>query len=132
MERLYGIQNGSTYFQGNQYSKVVTNNSEAPKTQEQLANEMGMSVDTLQNYKILADMIPELDDLVQTGIVMPTTALAMIRQLTDDEQLELISSLDTTRKITKREMQKYIDEIIELKNNPPKPKDYDSTKSVIL
>ena len=44
------------------------------------------------------------------------------------EQLELISSLDTTRKITKREMQKYIDEIRELKNNPPKPDDYDSTK----
>ena len=69
LERLYEIQNGSTHFQGNQYSKVVTNNSEAPKTQEQLAKEMGMSVDTLQNYKILADMIPELDDLVDTGIV---------------------------------------------------------------
>lgn len=33
------------------------------KTQKQLADEMGMSVDTLQNYKILADMIPELDEL---------------------------------------------------------------------
>lgn len=30
---------------------------------------MGMSVDTLQNYKILADMISELDELVTTGIV---------------------------------------------------------------
>lgn len=66
LERLYGIQNGSTHFQGNQYSKVVMNNSEAPKTQEQLAKDMGMSVDTLQNYKMLADMIPELDELVQT------------------------------------------------------------------
>ncbi len=65
LERLYGIQNGSTYFRGNQYSKVVTKNSEAPKTQEQLAKDMGISVDTLQNYKMLADMIPELDELVQ-------------------------------------------------------------------
>ncbi|MCI9379185.1 MAG: hypothetical protein HFI06_11935 [Eubacterium sp.] len=39
------------------------------KTQEQLAKEMDMDVRTLQNYKILADMIPELDDLVDTGIV---------------------------------------------------------------
>lgn len=75
LERLYGIQNGSTRFQGNQYSKVVTNNSEAAKTQEQLAKDMGMSVDTLQNYKMLADMIPELDELVQTGIVIPITVM---------------------------------------------------------
>ena len=48
LERLYGIQNGSTSFQGNQY-EVVTNKSEAPKkTQEQLAAQMGISVDTLQ------------------------------------------------------------------------------------
>lgn len=55
LERLYGIQNGSTSFQGNQY-EVVTNKSEAPKkTQEQLAAQMGISVDTLQNYKMLAE-----------------------------------------------------------------------------
>ena len=43
--------------------EVVMNNSEAPKTQKQPANEMGISVETLQNYKLLADMIPELDIL---------------------------------------------------------------------
>lgn len=78
---------------------------------------MGMAVQNLQNYKMLSDMIPELDDLVQTGIVMPTTALAMIRQLTDNEQLELISSLDITQKITKREAQQYIDKIKQLESN---------------
>ena len=63
---MYGIQNGSTSFQGNQY-EVVTNKSEAPKkTQEQLAAQMGISVDTLQNYKLLSDMIPKvLDSLNQ-------------------------------------------------------------------
>ena len=70
LERLYGIQNGSTSFQGNQY-EVVTNKSEAPKkTQEQLAAQMGISVDTLQNYKLLSEMIPELSDLVDTGIFL--------------------------------------------------------------
>lgn len=68
LERLYGIQNGSTSFQGNQY-EVVTNKSEAPKkTQEQLAAQMDISVDTLQNYKILSEMIPELEDLIETNI----------------------------------------------------------------
>lgn len=45
---------------------------------------MGMSVDTLQNYKLLADMIPELSDLVDTGIVTPTTALAKIRSRSEE------------------------------------------------
>ena len=128
LERLYGIQNGSSSFQGNQY-EVVTNKSEAPKkTQEQLAAQMGISVDTLQNYKMLADMIPELDELVTTGIVTKTTALAMMRSLSEDEQIELISSMDTTKKITKNEVQKYINEIRQLKENPPIPSDYESTK----
>ena len=69
LERLYGIQNGATSFQGNQY-EVVTNKSEVPKkTQEQLAAQMGISVDTLQNYKILSEMIPELEELLDTGVV---------------------------------------------------------------
>ena len=78
LERLYGIEFGN-----NQYS--LPNNSVS--TQSDLAAQMGMSVDTLQNYKMLADMIPELDELVQTGIVMPTTALAMIKQLTDERTI---------------------------------------------
>lgn len=112
MERLYGIQNGSIHFQGNQHKEVVTNKSEAPTfTQEQLASQMGMSVDTLQNYKLLAEMIPELEELLDTGIVTKTTALAIMKNLSNQEQEELISSLDTTRRITQTQMQKYIDEI---------------------
>lgn len=49
---------------------MVTNKSEVPKkTQEQLAAQMGISVDTLQNYKILSEMIPELEELLDTGVV---------------------------------------------------------------
>lgn len=40
-----------------------------------------MTVQNLQNYKMLADMIPELDELVTTGIVTKTTALAMMRNV---------------------------------------------------
>lgn len=54
LERLYGIQHGN-----NQYG--YENNSH-PKTQSQLASDMGMDVRTLQNYKMLADMIPELEE----------------------------------------------------------------------
>lgn len=36
---------------------------------------IGVSVDTLNNYKKLTELIPELEDLVDTGILAPTTAL---------------------------------------------------------
>ncbi len=69
LERLYGIKQGGSGYYGNQYEES-RNNFVTPKTQEQLAKDMGMTVQNLQNYKLLADMIPELDDLVTTGIVI--------------------------------------------------------------
>lgn len=69
LERIYGIKQGGSGFYGNSHVSNIesTNNSETLKTQEQLATQMGNSVDKLQNYKLLADMIPELEDLVDTG-----------------------------------------------------------------
>ena len=119
LERIYGIREGRP--------EKLPNNS-VVKSQSDIASQMGMSVDTRQNYKKLTEMIPELEDLVDTGIVTSTTALAMMRNLSEEDQLEMISSLDTTRKITQKQVQQYIDEIRELKSNPPKPSDYYSTK----
>lgn len=127
LERIYGIKNGGSGYYGNQHEEL-SNNFKAPKTQEQLASDMGITVQTLQNYKMMSEMIPELEDLMDTGIVTKTTALALMKNLSSQEQEELISSLDTTKRITQKEMQKYIDEIHSLKANPPKPADYDSTK----
>ena len=45
-----------------------------------------MSVDTYQNYKTLADMVPELSDLVDTGIVTKSTALAIMKQLSEEDK----------------------------------------------
>ena len=50
---------------------------------------MGISVDTLQNYKLLSEMIPELSDLVDTGIVTKTTALAIMKELSEVNPLFL-------------------------------------------
>lgn len=59
LERLYGVQLGGN--RGNQYVVAEPNNS-VLATQSDLAAKLGMSVDTLQNYKMLADMIPELEE----------------------------------------------------------------------
>lgn len=69
LERLYGIKQGGSGFYGNQYTEILESENylKTPKTQEQLAKDMGMTVQNLQNYKILADMIPELEDLIDAG-----------------------------------------------------------------
>ena len=42
---------------------------------------MNMDVRTLQNYKMMAEIIPELEALMDTGIVTKTTALAKQRKV---------------------------------------------------
>ena len=42
-------------------------------TQKDLSEEFGIDVRTMQNYKKLTELIPELEDLVDTGILAPTT-----------------------------------------------------------
>ena len=76
LERIYGIQNGGD-------RKSNTNNfnlkySYAPQTEKEFADRLGITQQTLQNYKKLTEMIPELEELVDTGIVTITTALAII------------------------------------------------------
>nr|DAZ43085.1 MAG TPA: chromosome partitioning protein [Caudoviricetes sp.] len=130
LERLYGIHQGNG---SNQYEQKP-NSSVIAKSQSDLAAQMGISVDTLQNYKLLAEMIPELSDLVDTGIVTKTTALAIMKELSEEDQENLIASMDTTKRITQKEVKQYIDEINYLKDNPTvkeivqEPDDYKYTK----
>lgn len=61
---MYGIKQGGSGFYGNSHVSNVesTNNSETLKTQEQLAAQMEISVDTLQNYKLLSERTPKVSD----------------------------------------------------------------------
>ena len=69
---MYGIRNGSANEKSN--NRIgEPGNSVDQRTQSDLAAQMGISVVTLQNYKMLAEMIPELEELLDTGIVTKTT-----------------------------------------------------------
>lgn len=103
LERIYGIQHGNNRFRAEKNSCL--------KNQTQLASDMRMDVRTLQNYKMLADMIPELSDLVDTGVVTKTTALALMKELPEKEQIELISSLPSGQKYTQKQIKEKVDEI---------------------
>lgn len=73
LERLYGIKVGNPNYEKNSQLK----------TQTDLASDMSMNVRTLQNYKLLTEMIPELEELLDTGIVTKTTVLAVMKQQED-------------------------------------------------
>lgn len=61
LERLYGVREGSS-------GKRSLEPNNSVLTQNDIAAKLGISVDTLQNYKLLADMISELEELLDTGI----------------------------------------------------------------
>lgn len=126
LERIYGIQNGN-----NQHDRLPKLSEGSINNQEQLAETIGISVDTLSNYKKLTELVPELQDWVETGILAPTTAIAIVKSMSLDEQEEFVSSMDVTQKITKKQVQQYIDKIKELESRKPKVidnTDYSSIK----
>ena len=57
--------------------KVYNLPKNIPTTQKELAESYGITQQTMNNYMRMADMIPELEDLVDTGILAPITALAL-------------------------------------------------------
>lgn len=60
-----------------------------PSTQKELAQDYGITQQTMNNYMRLTKAIPELENLVDTGIVTTHTALAimgdMYRLVTNSE-----------------------------------------------
>ena len=64
LERIYGVEHGN-----NQYNRNPKVSESSISSQEQLADMIGISVDTLSNYKKLTELVPELQDWVETGIV---------------------------------------------------------------
>ncbi|WP_207731364.1 hypothetical protein [Clostridium botulinum] len=74
LERIYGIRQGSSNDKGiNQYFGDQ-NNLGDQKTQQDLANQIGVTDEQLRNYKKLNELIPELQSLVETGALKSTTA----------------------------------------------------------
>lgn len=59
---MYGVRSGSSNAPG---AIVGEKNS---FTQEDIAQKLGMDVRTLQNYKMLSEMIPELEELLDTDV----------------------------------------------------------------
>lgn len=79
MNDWYGFHQGNGSNQHKQKEKYFTlANSNEPHNQTELAESYGITKQTMNNYMRMANMIPELEDLVDTGIVTKDTALAIM------------------------------------------------------
>lgn len=108
MERIYNIKKGGSRFHGNQYIKnVVISNL---KTQKDLANQIHLTEKQLRNYKTLINLIPELQDLVESGELKATTAYKIWAKLSPEKQEEFISKIgkDNIINLTEKETKNII------------------------
>lgn len=112
LERIYGIQHGGDRkSDGFRESKP---NISVLKTQSDFATQLGISADTLRNYKQLAESIPEIQKLLECGIVTATTAQAIIKKLPEEQQRKLAEQLiSKDEKATGSEVNKLISELKE-------------------
>jgi len=106
LERIYGIKNGRP-------EKVAHN--EPVLTQDDLSEQLNISKAQLKRYKSLTDLIPELQDAVQTGKITATTAMGFVKKLSPEEQKQLAESISGKEKVSSKDVEKQIAEIKSLK-----------------
>lgn len=111
----YGFEHGGSRKSGKRIANLKDVN--APLTQKDLSKSYGISQQTMNNYIRLTRLIPKLGDLVQADIVSKDTARYVMNNLTEQEQELLITSLDTTKRITKKKIQEYVSIILNSKEN---------------
>lgn len=89
------------------------------KNLDEIASELGTTKRSLQRaLSIERNLTDSMKELLDTGVISKTLAADVIAGLSSEEQEQLITNLDVTKKITAREVKKYIEEIRSLKENP--------------
>ena len=102
---LCGYRNGD-----NQW--VRQNGGASKLTLKEIAAQLGTTERSLQrSLRIERDLSEDMKQLLEDGVISETLAADVIAAMTEDEQLELLKSLDATKKYTAREIQPYIDRI---------------------
>lgn len=87
---------------------------------DEIAKELNMSKRNLQRaLRIERNLTDSMKELLDTGEITKTFASDTIASLSEEEQEELISKLDVTKKYTQKQIEKYVEEI----NNKSKMSD---------
>ena len=112
LERIYGIKNGG--------DRKSDGHNVQLKTQDDLASELEISKKQMSRFKSLTDLIPELQDAVQSGKVTATTAMGFVKKLSSEEQKKLAEAISGKEKVTGKEVEA---EIAKLKAENKRLKD---------
>ena len=88
------------------------NGTTTKSTLDEIAKELNMSKRNLQRaLRIERNLTDSMKELLDTGEITKTFASDTIASLTEEEQEELISKLDVTKKYTQKQIEKYIAEM---------------------
>ena len=122
--KLCGYKNGEI---GNGRKKDSHNGKATQLTLDQIAKQLGTSKTNLTRaLSIERNLTEPMKELLDDGVISKTVASDIISSLSNDEQEELIKSMDITKKITKGQVQQYIDKIKQLENDNPKVKELET------
>lgn len=114
LERIYGISHGN-----NRYTSKSGHNVNS-KTQDELAEELNVSKRQLSRFKKLTELVPELQEAVQTGKISATNASAILAKLPKEQQLQIAERIvGTDGKVTKQELERLKAENEKLRNRKP-------------
>lgn len=104
-EKLRGVRQGSA---GNAEPKIS-----AGVTQDDIAKELGVSRDTLQNLKKLLKLDPALQALISEGKINASSGFKILSKLSPEDQQKLIEKLPKDEILSTKAVQEYIDQMRE-------------------
>jgi ParB family chromosome partitioning protein len=105
LERIYGTKQGRG---GDTSSNPQVADC---KSQGQVAEELGMSVDKLNRLKKLAELPEEYQEMLLSGNISTNTAVSVVTKLTEEEQMQLLRNLPAAAKLTQVQVQAEVDKI---------------------
>ncbi len=95
----------------NQHSRV-SDNRKPSMTQEEIANQLGISLTALTDIlAIERKLTPEVKEMLDNGVFTKTTASKILTKLSAEEQAELAETLPTNAKLTQAEVNTYVEQL---------------------
>ena len=95
LERIYGIRDGSA-------GKVRSSNGTSKMTEKDLADQLGVDLNTLKRAKTLANLSPEIQQLIEQGSISASTAARVIgSKLSKEEQTAATYTVKISVMLTK-------------------------------
>lgn len=108
LERIYGIKHGNNQRGNEDFPQWEV----LPKSQDEIFDMLGMSKSAYFRTKRLIDLIPELQDEVESGNISATAASKVLAQLSAEDQAAVYASLPKDVKLSQKEVQAHVDELL--------------------